>query len=120
MEEHPSGKENWVLGREDAGLTIREIAQVEVELRERYTQEYVSVWKDLLADLQLAPMTSEARAMETLSLVTAQPSVLKKLLEVVAENTALSEVSEGEKEEEGCPHCCFGEGERDCGGIRIP
>ena len=95
-----SGKENWVLGREDQGLTIREIAEVEGELRERYTRDYISVWKGLLLDLELAPMPSEARAMETLSLITAQPSVLKKLLEVVAENTALSDAGEGEEEED--------------------
>jgi len=95
-----AGSENWVLGREDAGLTIREIADVEVELRARYTQDYISVWKQLLLDLELAPMTSESRAMETLSLITAQPSVLKKLLEVVAENTALSEASDEESEED--------------------
>jgi type VI secretion system protein ImpL len=95
-----SDKENWVLGREDAGLTIREIAQIEVELRERYTTDYISVWRRLLLDLELAPMNSEARAMETLSLITAQPSVLKKLLEVVAENTALVETGVEEKAEE--------------------
>ena len=95
-----AGKENWVLGREDAELSFREQANVQSELLTRYTQDYISVWKQLLLDLQLAPMTSEARALETLSLITAQPSVLKKLLEVVAENTALSEVSEDEGGEE--------------------
>jgi len=92
-------KENWVLGKGDTGLTFEQIAEIEAGLRERYISDYVSVWRQLLNDLELAPMKSESRFMETLSLITAQPSVLEKLLEVVAENTALSETAAEEEKE---------------------
>ena len=96
-----SGKENWVLGREDSGLTIREIAQIEAELREKYTAEYISTWRRLIMDLRVRKFASEAQATEILALVAAQPSVLKKLLETVANNTALAKPpAEGEEEQD--------------------
>ena len=85
-----AGKENWVLGRDDAGLSIREIANIETALREQYTRDYISTWRRLLLDLEIVPFSSEGQAMETLSLITARPSVMRELLDVVAEHTALS------------------------------
>jgi type VI secretion system protein ImpL len=96
-----SGKENWVLGRDDAGLSIRQIAQVESELREKYTAEYISTWRRLIMDLQIRKFTSEAAATEILALVSAQPSVLRKLLDTVADNTSLGKApAEGEEEQD--------------------
>lgn len=96
-----SGKENWVLGRPDSGLSIREIAQIEAELREKYTAEYISTWRRLLGDLQIRKFTSEAAANEILALVAAQPSVLRKMLDTVAENTALAKPpAEGDEEQD--------------------
>ncbi len=93
-----SDSENWVLGRDDGGLGIRERLQVESELRERYVQEYIAVWSGLLNDLELVPFTTESRAMETLSLVTAEPSVLEQLLRIVRDNTDLASTPvEGEE-----------------------
>jgi type VI secretion system protein ImpL len=89
-----AGKENWVLGRDDAGLSVREIANVESSLREQYTRDYISTWRRLLMDLEIVPFSSEAQAMETLSLITAQPSVMRELLGLVAENTALAAAPE--------------------------
>jgi type VI secretion system protein ImpL len=85
-----AGKENWVLGRDDAGLTVREIATIESALREQYTRDYISTWRRLLLDLEIVPFSSEAQAMETLSLITARPSVMREVLDTVAEHTALS------------------------------
>jgi type VI secretion system protein ImpL len=96
-----SGKENWVLGKAESGLSIREIAQIESELREKYTAEYISTWRRLLMDLQIKKFSSEAAAAEILALVAAQPSVLRKLLDTVAENTALAKPpAEGEEQQD--------------------
>ena len=88
-----AGKENWVLGREDAGLTIREIANIETELRDQYTRDYISTWRRLLLDLEIVPFASETSARETLSLITARPSVMQEFLGLLAKNTALTKAS---------------------------
>jgi type VI secretion system protein ImpL len=96
-----AGKENWVLGRDDAGLSVREVATIETALREQYTSDYIATWRRLLLDLEIVPFSSEAQAMETLSLITARPSVMRELLGVVAEHTALSEATADDGAEGG-------------------
>lgn len=91
-----AGKENWVLGRDEAGLSIREIANIESELRDRYIKDYIAVWTRLLMDLEVVPFNSEGQAMQTLDLIAAQPSVMRQVLELVAENTDL-----GKKQDKG-------------------
>jgi type VI secretion system protein ImpL len=77
-----AGKENWVLGREDASLGARE-----------KLGEYIETWSDLLSDLKIVPFTNTAAGVETLSLISATPSVLQELLELVEENTNLTKDS---------------------------
>ena len=96
-----AGKENWVLGREDAGLSIREIANIESQLRESYTRDYISTWRQLLLDLEIVPFSSETGALETLSLITARPSVMREFLDLVSENTALSNAGADDEDKEG-------------------
>ena len=95
-----AGKENWVLGRDNAGLSVREIANIESELRDQYTQDYISTWRQLVLDLELVPFQSEGQAMDALSLITARPSVMREFLDVVAENTAFA-ATPAEGAEEG-------------------
>jgi type VI secretion system protein ImpL len=93
-----AGKENWVLGREEAGLSVSEIANIESELRAKYTADYIATWQTLLGDLEIVPLAGEAQAMETLDLIAAKPSVMHELLLIVATNTNLSTPKPAEDE----------------------
>lgn len=90
-----AGNENWVLGREDASLTVREKLGLETRLRQQYEAEYVKVWSDLLGDMKIVPFRSGSAAVETLSLIAANPSVLQEFLELVEENTNLESSATG-------------------------
>ena len=94
-----AGKENWVLGKDEAGLSMRQIADIELQLRTMYTQDYISTWRKLLLDLEVVPLSGQAQAMETLDLIAAKPSIMHELLLIVSDNTNLStpEPSEGEE-----------------------
>jgi type VI secretion system protein ImpL len=93
-----AGKENWVLGRDESGLSVREIANIESELRAKYTADYIATWRTLLGDLEIVPLSGEAQAMETLDLIAAKPSVMHQLLLIVAANTNLSTPKPAEDE----------------------
>lgn len=100
-----AGKENWVLGRDEAGLGVREIANIEAQLRDKYTQDYIATWRALVQDLEIVPFNSESQAMQTLDLIAAKPSVMRQMLDVIADNTDLSkgdpEKDEAKSEEGG-------------------
>jgi type VI secretion system protein ImpL len=93
-----AGKENWVLGRDEAGLSVREIANIGAQLRDKYTQDYIATWQRLVMDLEIVPFNSEAQAMQTLDLIAAKPSVMRQMLDVIADNTNLSK-ADPEKDE---------------------
>ncbi len=103
-----AGKENWVLGRDDTAISASEVAELESELRARYTRDYIATWQNLLNDLETVPFSSEAQVMEVLDLIAAKPSVMHELLLIVAENTNLSTPPDAE-----------GEGDGDSGGSRL-
>ena len=85
-----AGKENWVLGREDAGIGVREKIELQAGLREQYEREYREFWSGLLADFEIVPFSDATSGIETLSLISGNPSVLQEFLELVAENTDLA------------------------------
>ncbi|WP_028693328.1 type VI secretion system membrane subunit TssM [Pseudomonas cremoricolorata] len=85
-------EERWVLGREmgDAGDAKR----LADDVRDLYFQDYIRHWDALLADLDVAPVTSVGQAADVLRVLSGPASPLKKLLQSVARETDLQQPSE--------------------------
>ena len=80
-------EEQWVLGRDlnDAG----DAANLALDVRRLYFQDYLRQWDDLLADLTVVPITNVTQAADVLRILSGPTSPFRKLLEAVARETDL-------------------------------
>ena len=83
---------NWVLGtnNESLGLSIEEINILRENILKLYLQDYIRLWDDLLADIVIKPVTSQAQLVEMLNIVSAKNSPIKLYLEAVTDETSMS------------------------------
>ncbi len=76
-----------MLGRDlnDAG----DAANLALDVRRLYFQDYLRQWDDLLADLTVVPITNVTQAADVLRILSGPTSPFRKLLEAVARETDL-------------------------------
>lgn len=84
-------EESWVLGQtSEVGGSVASV-QITERVRDLYFRDYVSVYEDLLLDLDLAPFGTPAQAATILRLLSADDSPLIKLVAAVREETQLED-----------------------------
>ncbi len=82
---------NWVLrSHETLELSIEEINDLRENVLKYYLLDYISFWDDLLADIVIKPVTSQAQLVEMLNIISAKNSPVKLYLEAVTEETSMS------------------------------
>jgi type VI secretion system protein ImpL len=78
----------WVFG--DDGARLGASSQLTTEVMSRYESDYIRTWDQLLADLELVPLTDLDDATRVLGTLGSSSSPLKQLLAVVAAQTDLT------------------------------
>ena len=82
--------ESWVLGRtEEVAPGSAQAQNLETDVIRLYETDYERAWDRMLADLQIAPMTSLAQASQALFILASPQSPMKVLLASVARQLTL-------------------------------
>ncbi|MND30812.1 hypothetical protein D3C80_213480 [compost metagenome] len=82
-------EEQWVLG--SALNDGQDAANLALEVRNLYFQEFLNQWETLLGDIDFVAVTSVGQAADVLRVLSGPNSPLKKLLEAVARETDLQQ-----------------------------
>jgi len=80
-------EDSWVLG--DAGFDMSNSAKMAYQVLDVYEQDYIRVWNDVVADVQVSMGQSAAQMANALSILAAPTSPLRGLLVTVDTNTWL-------------------------------
>jgi type VI secretion system protein ImpL len=80
---------SWVLGDAAKKENLNKDA-LESAIRDYYYQDYIQYWDALLANLTIKPASNTAQTVEVLQFASAPDSPLRKLLEAVNKETALT------------------------------
>jgi type VI secretion system protein ImpL len=92
-------EEKWILGpdlEKIAGKT--DLAKLSSRVKELYYAEYIRVWEQQLADIQVKPFDNMRQAVEVLNVISGPTSPLRRYLKLVQEQTTLSRLPGGAKE----------------------
>lgn len=89
-----AAEEAWVLGKTGARGKAAEPKQVLEEVKRRYMVEYIKVWDEFLADLRLKRAANMSETLVMLHTLGNADSPLKKLMQAVVKETALTAVSD--------------------------
>jgi type VI secretion system protein ImpL len=88
--------ESWVLGEKSSvDPTEAGLAALQSDVVQLYTNEYIRVWDDMLADLQLQPLGGSEQGIRTLYILGSPDSPLRDLLHSIAHELALSKPPPG-------------------------
>ena len=85
---------SWVLG-DTAKAQAVDSDQLEEAIRDYYYQDYIQYWDDLLANLKIKTVANAGQAVEVLEFASAPDSPLRKLLEALNNETALTKKPPG-------------------------
>ena len=87
-----AAQDSWVLGvGGEAGLDLAGIGRLDAEVMRLYEADYVRVWDEMLADLQLQPPHTAEQARRDLYLLGSPQSPLRDLLTSIARQLRASE-----------------------------
>ena len=89
--------ESWILGDTNDELNKAELDQLDTNVRKLYFAEYIRVWSDLLADIEIVPFKNIKHATEVADILSGPNSPLKQLLSSVDRNTSLTRLPGGAK-----------------------
>ncbi|MDD5296190.1 MAG: type VI secretion system membrane subunit TssM [Rhodocyclaceae bacterium] len=85
-----ASEERWVLGDMAAASTVSQ-ERIFAQVKDRYLEDYVRQWTNLLADIQLKPSQSLSDTILYARILSAPDSPLKKIVAAVARETHLVE-----------------------------
>jgi type VI secretion system protein ImpL len=88
-----SSEENWVLSPAKGEMTEPEIEQLQRDLQKLYFADYIRVWKQMLADIEIVDFRNLQHAAEVLDLLSGPLSPMRSLLQAVERNTSLEKPS---------------------------
>jgi type VI secretion system protein ImpL len=80
-------KDSWVLG--DDNFSVQNSGRMAYQVLDVYEQDYITVWNEVLADVQLAPFKTLPQTVDALNILAAPTSPLRGLLVAVDTNTWL-------------------------------
>ncbi|NOQ64399.1 MAG: type VI secretion system membrane subunit TssM [Methyloprofundus sp.] len=82
---------NWVLGGgEELSLSVKQMAQLREDVLKLYFQDYISHWEELLADVQIKSVSSQAQLVEMLNIISDKDSPIKLFYEAAGKETNLT------------------------------
>lgn len=82
---------NWVLGsNETLALSIEEINVLRENVLKLYLQDYIRHWDDLLADIEIKPISSQTQLVEVLNMMAGKNSPIKLFFDAAAQETSMS------------------------------
>ena len=85
-------EENWVLGTKKGDFTASDIALFNDKVKALYLEDYARYWNNALNNLSVNNFTSISQAINTITHITGQYSPIRGIIELVAENTRLSQL----------------------------
>ncbi|MCP4285316.1 MAG: type VI secretion system membrane subunit TssM, partial [Gammaproteobacteria bacterium] len=88
--------EKWVLGPEfEQRISEIDLADLSGQVKRLYYNEYIAIWDSLISDVRIVPFKSVNQAVEALNILSGPNSMLRRLLRIIEQETALTRLPEG-------------------------
>jgi type VI secretion protein IcmF len=85
----------WVLGlRKPGQLSEADRNEITRQVSERYVTDYINQWQQMLANLDVQPLTSPEQALDVLGVITGNDQPFQRVLAALDENTRIRKISD--------------------------